>query len=259
LDRIAARVIAQPLHGWIVGVHMNAVITFANRFMVSLPIAALIAAGCDRPRGNSSAVSGSDTAPHTRSSFDPSAAGEKVVAPHMIKFQDADVSQVLSIYAELSGRSVIRGANLPAAKITFENQAAMTVPEVLQTLDTVLAAQGITMIYVGKQYVKAVTPKEAPQEGPPVLEVPWQQLPDSSSFVMYIVKLKKVQARQAQAALSPFAKLPNSIVAISPNATKGNAPDIPALFGAKDDSVLILRDYSSNVRRMLQVLETLDR
>ena len=40
--------------------------------------------------------------------------------------------------------------------------------------------------------------------------------------------------------LQPFAKLPNSIVAI------------------KSNRLLILRDYSANIRRMLQVLEEVD-
>ena len=63
--------------------------------------------------------------------------------------------------------------------------------------------------------------------------------------------------------LRPFARFPNSIVAI--NAGDGGKPssgtalgNIPAMLGIKDYPILILRDYSSNVRRMLQVLEKME-
>src|SRR5204863_9644509 len=104
--------------------------------------------------------------------------------------------------------------NLPDAKITFSNQTPMTTVEALQALDTVIAAQGIAMVFLGTQYVKAVPAKEATLEPGPIVELRPDQLPDSSSFLIYIVQLKKVPASQAGPSLAPFAKLPNSIVAI---------------------------------------------
>ena len=67
--------------------------------------------------------------------------------------------------------------------------------------------------------------------------------------------------------LLPFAKLQNSIVYM-PGGPSGNRPFHPPAqasipqqtwdkFEAKDD-VLILRDYSSNVKAMLKALETLE-
>ena len=181
-----------------------------------------------------------------------------------VKFEQADLGEVLSLYAEVSKRSVIRGASLPEVKITFSNQTPMRAVEVLQALDTVLAAQGITTVYLGNQYVKVVTSGTAATEAGPVLELPPDQLPDSSSYLIYVVKLKNISAGQAAAAVQPFAKLPNSIIAIGPRNTPGAAakaglPDLRTVFGSKDQNLLILRDYSSNVRRMLQVVEKMER
>ena len=77
------------------------------------------------------------------------------------------------------------------------------------------------------------------------------------------MKLKNVTPAQAAPALQPFARLPNSIIAIgsaggSRPSSKASLPNLPVIFGAKDNNLLILRDYSSNVRRMLQVLEKLE-
>ena len=155
-----------------------------------------------------------------------------------MRFVDADVSQVLALYEQLSGRTLIRSPLVPmTTKITFENATPLTRVEALQALDTVLAANGIVMVAFGTKYVKVLTPKELMGEPGPVVELPADQLPDSSSYVVYVVKLRKLTPSDAVSILSPFSKLPNSIV------------------GMKNSDLLILRDYSSNVRRMVQVLE----
>ena len=200
----------------------------------------------------------------TLSSFDPVGKGEKVTAAHGIQFEQAELTLVLKLYAETSGRSIIPLGNLPDAKFTFSNQAPMTGVEILQALDTLLAAQGITTVYLGTKYVKVVPTKEAPLESGPVIELPPDQLPESSSFLVYIVKLKNVTPLEATGALGPFARLPNSIITIGsgrggPSATKANLQKLAGgILGAKDNNILILRDYSSNVRRMLQVLEKME-
>jgi hypothetical protein len=121
--------------------------------------------------------------------------------------------------------------------------------------------------YLGTSYVKVVPQAGASSEAGPVFDGPWRQLPDSSSFVIYIAKLKTVSAKDAASVLenyfegltkppylllkhfscedavsliAPFAKLPNSIMAV------------------KGSGVLVLRDYASNVRRMMDVLERLE-
>lgn len=233
-----------------------------NKSLIALTLIGLaIAGGCDRQRTDAGSVPGAGA--RTRSSFDRPSPGERQFQAHAINFADAELSQVLTLYAEVSGRSVIRGGNLPDVRITFSNQSPLSAVEVLQALDTVLAAQGIVMIYLGSQYVKGVPVKDAPMEAGPVIELPRDQLPDSCSFMIYIVRLKHASHSQVVPALAPLAKLPNGIIAIGSGSSsrpspKGSTPPLPAIIGAKDQSVLILRDYSSNIRRMLQVLEKLE-
>lgn len=159
-----------------------------------------------------------------------------------MRFVEADLGQVLALYQELSGRSIIRSPSLPPnLKISFENRTAMSRAEGLQALDNVLAAQNIATVYLGTRYVKVVPSAQASQESAPVMEMAWHELPDSSSYLIYIVKLKHLAPEQATGILQPFAKLPNSII------------------GVRGSDVMILRDYSSNVRRMMQVLEIADK
>jgi type II secretory pathway component GspD/PulD (secretin) len=176
----------------------------------------------------------------TLSSFDLPDANEERIPRAAIKFESIDVGEVLKLYQEISGRSIIRAATVPNAAVSFVNQTPLTRTEALQALDNVLAAQGITMIYLGTKYVKAVPAKEAPGEAGPVIELAPEHLPESSSYLTYIVPLKNRTPEEAVIGLQPFAKMPNSIIA-----TRGS-------------DVIILRDYSINVRRMLQVLERIE-
>jgi hypothetical protein len=227
-----------------------------KQIVLALPLFALFNAACEKqPPDTTSALRVAGV--RTFSSFDPAMPGEKVMPAQLIKFEQAELAHVLKIYAEISGRSIIRAGDLPNIKVTFSNQTPMTAVEALQALDTVLAAQDIAMVLLGTQYVKAVPAAVAHLEAGPVVELKPEQLPDSSSFLIYIVTLKDGKGSQVPHALQPFAKLPNSIIMIggSTPPSKSGLPNLPAtLFGSKDD-LLILRDYSSNVRRMLQVLE----
>ena len=220
----------------------------------------LLATGCKQDRTQTSSQG---PGPRTLSSFDSPARDEKPVAAKMIRFEQAELDQVLALYAEISGRSIIRAPNVPEVKITFSNQAPLTRVEVLQALDTVLAAQNITTVLLGTKYVKVVPSAQAATEAGPIVELQPDQLPDSSSFVIYIVKLKNVTASEAVSAVQPFAKLPNSIVAVKaggsgPASAKGALPKLGNAILGKDHDLLILRDYSSNVRRMLHVLGELE-
>src|SRR5262245_54981714 len=140
------------------------------------------AAGCDQQYPDPKSAL-RVAAVRTLSSFDPPRPGEKLTPAQTIQFEQAELAQVLKVYAEISGRSIIRAANLPDIKITFSNQSPMTSVEALQALDTVLAAQGIAMVFLGTQYVKAVPAKEANLEPGPVVELDPEQLPDSSSYL----------------------------------------------------------------------------
>jgi type II secretory pathway component GspD/PulD (secretin) len=203
-------------------------------------VALALAIGCNKQGSSPRAWAGSQPTPPTFSSFDPPG-GTNAVASRTIVFANADIDQVFALYQELSGRSVIRWPNVPNVKISFENTRAMTRAEALQALDTVMAAQNVVMIYLGTRYVKAVPAAQAPQEAGPLMEIPWEELPDSSSFLTYIAPLKHIKAEEATSLLQPFAKFPNSII------------------GVRGYGVIFLRDYSSNIRRMMEMLEMADK
>jgi type II secretory pathway component GspD/PulD (secretin) len=188
------------------------------------------------PAGAPSAAS----EPETFSSLDKPSPRHATIPAGMINFEEADVLQVLNLYQELSKRTVVRPANLPLTKITLRSARAATTITALQMLDTALAQNGIAMIPQGTDIVKAVPANAAGVEAVPICELAPHELPDSQSYICYVVQLKERLPRDLAQALQPFAKLPNSIL------------------GIDSAGMLVLRDYSANVKRMLQVLEKIE-
>ncbi len=180
--------------------------------------------------------------PKTFSSFDipTRGAGKKPLEVGAINFQNADLEQVFCIYQELSHRTVIRGSLL-GPTITVRSQTPLTRVQALQLLDTVLAANGIAMVLAGDTAVKAVPVAMAATESPPEITLPLELLPESGSFMSRTVKLKKVKAAEVVPALQPFTKAPHALLPIS------------------SSNLLIIRDYSANVRCMLQLLQELEK
>ncbi len=156
-----------------------------------------------------------------------------------INFERVDVGQVLKFYEVMSGRTVIQGI-LPAAQITLRCSTPVSRVQVLQLFDTVLAQNGIVMILAGDHVVKAVPRDRAMSESPPNITLPWAQLPESSSFMMRTVTVKYRKPIELVPVLSPFSAMPNSIVCID------------------GEHLLVLRDYSANIRQELQLLEQVD-
>jgi hypothetical protein len=82
--------------------------------------------------------------------------GQEAVAPGAIEFVQADLDQVLSIYAVLSQRTVLLPITLPVPTFSLKTQCALTKEEVLYAFTTVLALNGICVVQDGANLVQVV-------------------------------------------------------------------------------------------------------
>src|SRR5713226_3311456 len=165
---------------------------------------------------------------------------EEILPPGLIKFQDIDIVQVLDVYQELTGRTVMRPTSLPATKINIKSQTSLTRKEAIQALDSILSLNGITMIPQGEKFVKAVAQPQAAQEAARFHSGTSSDLPEAGQYVVQIVHLTNALPKDIAQALQPFAKSQTSIL------------------GIDAAGILILRDYAENVKRMLEVIEQID-
>ncbi len=172
----------------------------------------------------------------TFSSFDRPETGAKLYGKNEINMKGISTDDLLRIYQETSGRTVIRSSSLVHVSSTFANQTPLTQAGVLQLFDSVLAQHGIVMVLSGDNAVKAVHISAAAQEAGPVINLPADQLPDSSSFMVRIVHLKKNKPSDLVPVVQPFGRVPNGIIAMD------------------REKILVLRDFSSNIRQMLKLI-----
>jgi len=164
----------------------------------------------------------------------------EVFPPGLIKFNEADLSQVLEIYQELTGRTVLKPASVPAAKISIRTQNELTRAEAIQALDTILGMNGITMIPQGEKFVKAVAEAQAGNAGQRFNDLDIEQLPEAARYVTQVVQLTNASPNDLMPLLTPFSKVPNSIIAIP------------------STGMLVLRDYAENVKRMVEMIKRVD-
>lgn len=161
-------------------------------------------------------------------------------APGVLTLQMADLEVVLTLYAELTQRTVLRATSLPKVQIMLSNQTPWTTEEAVQALDTVLAMNGIAMVNIGDKFVSAVPANTVLQEGAAFAKGELKDLAETGQFVTKILKLKHVLPSEVQQVIASFAKTPNGILAIDSTQT------------------LVLRDYPANVKRMSELIEQLD-
>jgi general secretion pathway protein D len=186
------------------------------------------------------ATQGAPTIPGAPTAPGAAAQPEPVIPEGQLNFPGMDINQFLTWYGELVGRSVLRPTALPAQLITFKSQTALTKTEAIQALNSVLSMNGITMINVGTKFVKAVPQVQALQEGGEFKEIPVEELPETGEYVPRIVQLKNAKPSELMAALQPFSKMPGGLLPIDSSQT------------------LIIRDYSENVKRMLEIIKQVD-
>lgn len=158
-----------------------------------------------------------------------------------IDFPATDLNQVLQIYAELVNRTILRPTSLPSPTISLRTQTPLTRKEAKEAFDAVLALNGIAMIDIGDKFVKVVPTAQAGQVGAPFSKMPVDQIPDMGQFVTHVVQLNYAKPSEMVQALTPFA-----------------SPGQQGILPIDSSQILVLRDYSENVKRMLEMIKKID-
>jgi hypothetical protein len=84
-------------------------------------------------------------------------AATKTATDGSLKFQEAPVSAVLQVYADLAGRQLVPlDRDFPNVKLTLRSQTPLTRSEALYALQAVAALNHVHLAFIGDQEVKAV-------------------------------------------------------------------------------------------------------
>jgi general secretion pathway protein D len=166
------------------------------------------------------------------------------VADITYNFPGVPIKQLLDIYADLVGRTLLRATTGPEAvpdttTIVLNTQSKLTRSEAIIALETILGMNGVTIIPIGDKFAKVVTEAVAPSSGG-LISTNIKNLPEAGKFVTEIVQVKYTDPTDLVKALDPFSKTKGSIIIIPSTET------------------LILRDYAENVARMMELVEKID-
>jgi type II secretory pathway component GspD/PulD (secretin) len=158
-------------------------------------------------------------------------------------FPAIPVEQLLDIYADLVGRTLLRASSgseaiQPTATVTLKTESPLTRSEAIIALETILGMNGITIVPIGEKFAKVVTEASAAASGGSISSN--TNLPVAGKFVTQIIQVKYAAVQDLVEILKPFSRIPNSIIALPSTQT------------------LILRDYAENVARMLEMVKKID-
>ncbi len=168
-------------------------------------------------------------------------APEEMIPPGTIDFRGADLNQVLDLYAMLRQRTILRAANLASPTFVLKTQTPLTKSEAIKALDAMLGLNGIAIIDIGDKFTKAAPSANAGQMGAAFNNLRASQLGDMGQFLTHVVQLKYVKPSEMVAVLQPFASaIANPILPID------------------SSQILVLRDFTENIKRMLQVIDEID-
>ena len=200
--------------------------------------AAGTAPGSQTPPAQQSTAGMQQIVPSNRAPAPP----EETVPAGTINFQGTDLKQVLQIYAELVGKTILQPATLPAPTITLRTQTPLTRREAMEAFKAVLWLNGIAVEDFGEKFVKVVPAPNAGQIGAPISTNAVESLPEMGQYITHIVQLKYTKPSGLVQVLTPFG---------SPGIANGIVP-------IDDNQILVLRDSTENVKRMLEMVKTID-
>ncbi len=155
-----------------------------------------------------------------------------------LQLEDADLADLVRVIGELTGkRFVIASPKLAKTKASVYAPQKVTVAEAYQAFLAVLAANGLTVVPQAG-FLKIVESQDIARQLTPIER---GELPAEERYVTRIHRLKHLGAEEV--ATGVLAKLATKDASIMPYAP-GN--------------LLIITETGANLRRMLEILETID-
>ncbi len=161
------------------------------------------------------------------------ASGDGVV----FNFDDADIHEVISTISEILQFNYIIDPRV-TGKVNINTKGKISKKDLFPILETLLRINNATIIKRGDLYeiISLATTKQEPL--PPHL-IPRKDLPDADTFLIQIVPLNYISAEEMAKVLKPF--------------ISSQGADLIAR-----DTILVILDFSSNVRKLMSLVELFD-
>ncbi|MBW2524449.1 MAG: hypothetical protein JRI23_09750, partial [Deltaproteobacteria bacterium] len=148
----------------------------------------------------------------------------------------ADLTELIKIIGNITGKSFILGGKVPNIKATIYAPTKITTYEAYQAFLSVLRVNGLTVIPAGR-YLKILSVGGATGENTPIFE---RQVPGGDQIVTRLHPLDHVSAEELAQLLDRFKSADGDITVYTPTNT------------------LIITDYVVSITRLLKLINLLD-
>ena len=159
-----------------------------------------------------------------------------------LRFEKTQLELVLNVFGELTGRSIIRPANLPQVVVDFKPQGPMSESDAIDAIRALLAINELGITPLGDKFAQVLPAAQLEKDPPPFLPAATSaDLKEVKEYVSHIVHLKFADPSEVADALKTFSRVGgNSIIALDTS------------------RALLIRDYAVNVKRMIEIIEQID-
>jgi len=121
-------------------------------------------------------------------------------------YQKAPVNTILDLYEQLSGKHLIRDANLDGVPPVSINATGLSKPEMLKLIEEVLLLNGVAIVPVDDQNLKVVmVASKNPRSEGPKLYANAADLPNTEELVSYYMPLDYINPQEAVGIFSSVA------------------------------------------------------
>jgi len=120
--------------------------------------------------------------------------------PRNLNFPNTPLDQVLALYSDITGKTIIVAPNVAPITIKFKSQTTLTETEVLIALETLLSMNNISLVPLGDKFLKAVQAATALQEAIDVRKPGDEQeaLNESDNVISQLIEMKHTSVQEIQ-------------------------------------------------------------
>lgn len=167
----------------------------------------------------------------------PGQAGSEEETVHL-DFKDADLPSVIETIARTTGKNFIYDDKV-RGKVTIVSPSPVTVEQAYAVFESVLKVKGFTVISGPAGVLQIIPVREAKESNVEIIEGD-RPSPNRDHFVTRLIPLQYIDAEAITNTIKPLVSKDASMVAYPPTNT------------------IILTDTSTNIRRLLRILEAID-
>ncbi len=159
-----------------------------------------------------------------------------------ITFADENPYQVIALLQNLTGKPVLVQQGLPNVKINFSTSSPLAHEEAVAALESVLSMNGIAIMPLGHNFLRAVPAGSAGAQAPAFLHLPARDFPASSQIYSKFFPFEYLSVPEAIPLVQPFM-----------------TPNLATIVPFEKQQTILVTDTLVNLQRIEDILAKVDK